>query len=93
MPKGRCAEHSDLIQRAIELIQGFNPATQTGDSYADDVLGGRGAEKTGSDVAFLKNVGKRTAFCARTSVARHAACRLATRFCSRTHCMGYNPHN
>lgn len=28
-----------LIERAISLVKGFNPATQTSDSYADDVLG------------------------------------------------------
>lgn len=61
MTVGRSAKPPGLIDKAISLVKGFNPATQTGDSYADDVLGGsacnRGDQKAASsDAIFLKQV-------------------------------------
>lgn len=60
MAVGRSVKPSSLIDKAISLVKGFNPATQTGDSYADDVLGGscnKGDQKAAtSDSIFLKQV-------------------------------------
>ena len=54
MTAGRCVKSSNLIDRAISLVKGFNPATQTVDSYADDAVEGVNADS--SDVVFLKQV-------------------------------------
>lgn len=51
-----------LIERAIVLVKGFNPATQTSDSYADDALKAGGHQRGTADVInaaesmFLKQV-------------------------------------
>lgn len=60
MTVGRSLPPPGLIDKAISLVKGFNPATQTGDSYADDVLGGscdkRDQKAATSDSIFLKQV-------------------------------------
>lgn len=54
MTAGRSVKPTSLVNKAIALVIGFNPATQTGDSYAEDALGG--AEHGSSDSVFLKQV-------------------------------------
>lgn len=54
MTAGRSVKPSSLIDRAIGLVKGFNPATQTVDSYADDAVEGVNADS--SDSVFLKQV-------------------------------------
>lgn len=61
MVAGRNIKPSGLISKAISLVKGFNPATQTGDSYADDALAvGSGSKvarnAASSDIVFLKQV-------------------------------------
>lgn len=54
MTAGRGVKPSSLIDRAIDLVKGFNPATQTVDSYADDTVEAVNADS--SDSVFLKQV-------------------------------------
>lgn len=54
MTAGRGVKPASLVHRAIDLVKGFNPATQTVDSYADDAVGGGNADS--SDTVFLKQV-------------------------------------
>lgn len=71
MTAGGTLKPPSLIDRAILLVKGFNPATQTGDSYADDALevGTAGAKAVDSDTVFLKQVTRKEKAKKQTQIA------------------------